>query len=94
MPFRTVTRSLTLLAIWMLHACVNAPTASESERAAPETEVAPVESSEAVETTGDTPRIDALLGWALDLRETKADNDARIAHAILQLTDDRKEHQP
>lgn len=94
MPFRTVTRSLTLLAIWMLYACVNAPTAPESEGAAAETEVAPVESGEAVETAGDTPRIDALLGWALELGETKTDHDSRIARAILLLTDDRKEHQP
>ncbi len=91
---RSVTRALTLLAVWLLYACGNVPTAPDPERATPRGEAEPVASSEATGTADRAPVADALLGWALEPREATTDHDARIARAILDLTDDRKEIRP
>lgn len=102
---RTVSRSLAFLAAWLLYACGDAPTApSIAPDAEPlaRAEADPattakaglVSEGDAAEFSTGRTLTDRLVTWALDLRATTTDHDARIARAILELTDDRKEHQP
>lgn len=94
---RALSRSLAFLVAWLLYACGNAPTApTTAPEADPVTtaEAAPASGSEATELSAGRAITDRLVTWALDLRETTTDHDARIARAILELTDDRKEPQP
>lgn len=102
---RAAIRSLALLIAWLLYACGNAPTAPPT---APEPEppaMAETDPSTRTEAEPDSGGVapavptrsvlrDRLVSWALDLRETRTDPDARIARAILELTDDREERQP
>lgn len=91
---RTLPGSLLLLAAWLLYACGNAPTAPEAEPTAPGAQAVPAASSEVAGRSAETRGVDVLLAWALDAGEPTTDRDARIARAILALTEERKEIRP
>lgn len=92
----TLFRLLAVVAAWLLYACGESPVAPPATSATtPFT--APAEAArdgETIESTGDAFTRDPLVRWALDRDDIDSDLDARIANAILELSDDRKEHRP
>lgn len=90
---RTLIRSLAVVVTWLLYACGNTPTAPPAEPA-PTAEAGPVAARETAPTPGETSVVDPLLRWALEPAEAETGHDARIARAILELTEERKEIRP
>lgn len=92
---RTPIRSLTLVAAWLLYACDAAPTAPpDTTGPGPTSPVSSGLPAEATSDPGGGPAVDPLAAWALNPGGKATGHDTRIARAILDLAEERKEIRP